>query len=73
LIVLWSCSIPCDCHLKAKVKGLILADDDLLEPAEILSDVFSAGVKQCHCKGNSTNQSITTPCSEGKIELAEEI
>jgi hypothetical protein len=47
-IVLWSRSILCDRRLKAQVEGVILAEDDSLEPQDILSDVFSAGLKQRH-------------------------
>jgi hypothetical protein len=47
-IVLWSAPILCDRRLKAQVEGLILAEDNSLEPADILSDVFSAGLKQRH-------------------------
>jgi hypothetical protein len=47
-LALWRVSIPCNRGLKAKVESLSLNDDHSLEPASVLSEVFSDGLKEKH-------------------------
>ena len=47
-ISLWRVSIPCDRGLEAKVEDLTLIDDNSLEPAAVISEVFSDGLENKH-------------------------
>ena len=44
-LTLWKASVPYSLNLKKEVEALNLVDDDSLHPPDILSEIFSSGLK----------------------------